>query len=430
MKINTIKNLLFSMRTAITILLVLIVACIAGSMIPQGELEAYYTGYYPGTAGQLILFLHLNDVFHSIWFVVLTILLCLNLLGCNLIRFPALIRQMKTGFTAQKRVNSSNGEFDAKALEKPEQLFQTLGFSHVESGLNSAGRNYRYAVRHKIGIWGAWLTHLGMLVIIIGFALGQMYTVKYVVYGVQGETLPVEGTSYAVTIDDFRVLLREDETVEQYISALTVTDTATGESVTGETSVNHPMTAHHMKLYQNSTGWAAKVTVLKEDIILQQELLCAGEQLTVPDLPDLVLAFNAFYPDYALINGQPATVSTAMNNPGYLYTLYYQGRVMGMNVLTGEDRITVDAYTFIFSDPESYTLIQLKHDPYTWIAFLGAALILMALILAFYLRTEELWAVQQEDGRWSAAGFSRKGGVLFHEKIAETAQELAAQKQA
>lgn len=411
------------MRTAIILLVLLTVACVIGSVLPQGELEAYYTGYYSDTLARLILLLKLDDVFHSIWFVVLTICLCLNLLGCNLVRFPILFRQMKQGYTAEKRLSGWDGEAAAVIHKNPEELFRALHFQKQTVTQTEDGKTCRYGVRNKIGIWGAWLTHLGMLIIIIGFALGQMFTEKYSVYGITGEVLPVEGTDYEVTINDFQTILREDETVEQYVSDLTLTNTKTGASVSGETSVNHPMQALGMKLYQNSTGWAANVLIKRDDQQIQNEILCAGEHLAIADMPDLVLAFNAFYPDYIQMDGKPMTASSKLNNPGYLYTLYFQGQVLGMNVLAGDQPITVDDLSISFTEPQQYTLIQLKRDPFTGIALVGGVLILLALFLSFYMRTEELWAVEEEDGSWKIAGYSRKGGILFQERIKEEAAE-------
>lgn len=421
MQLKKIAKALFSMRTALILLGLLVLACVAGSVIPQQEIDAYYTGYYPERMGMLILLTGLNDVFHSVWFVVLTLFLCLNLLGCNMIHFPRLMKQMSGSFTPQRYFAAWQGEALVKT-EDPEPLFRRLGFHKIQSE-TIEGQEVRYSVRNKLGLWGAWLTHLGLLVIILGFSLGQMYTVKYTVYGVPGQTKQVADTHYALTIDEFRVDLRADETVEQYTSRLTLTDLETRQAVTGQSSVNHPLKAHGMKLYQNSTGWAATVTVFKGEQLLQQELLCAGEHLTIADLPDLVVAFRSFYPDYIRdASGKPATASSALRNPAYLYALYYQEGVLGMNVLQADERITVEDYSIIFSDPQQYTLIQIKSDPFTWLAGIGGILIILALFLAFYLRTEELLAVRLEDGTWALTGRSKKGGILFQERILEAAQ--------
>lgn len=418
---------LFSMKFAILLLLILILACILGSVIPQGELEAYYTGYYPKRTGWLILLTGLDDVFHSWWFVGLTAFLCINLLGCNLLHFPKLIHRWKSGFTPEK-IRTDQAKTSEPELiwqEAPDELFIRMGFTRIQKTTDPDGRAVSYAVKNRIGIWGAWLTHLGMLIIILGFSLGQMFTTKYSVYGIPGQTKQIGDTPYELTIDDFRITMREDDTVDQYTAWLTMTDTRTGESRSGQASVNVPVSLFGMKLYQNSTGWAATVEIWKEEEKLQEEILCAGEHTSFADEPDLVLAFNAFYPDYMKgSNGMPATASSELNHPAYLYTLYYQEGVVGMNVLQDGEKITVDDYSILFHSPQSYTFIQIKHDPFTWLALAGGVVILAALILAFYVRTEELWAVALDDGTWAVSGESKKSGPLFHEKLQNTAKEL------
>ena len=135
---------------------------------------------------------------------------------------------------------------------------------------------------------------------------------------------------------------------------------------------------------------------------------------------------RAFYPDYTEDElGNSMTASSALNNPMYLYALYYQDQVLGMNVIGDQQQITVDEYTYVFHDPKPYTLIQVKRDPFTPLAALGGLLVVIALILAFYVRPEEVWAMKCPDGRWAVAGKSQKGGAMFAEAVAEACDEKA-----
>ena len=386
---------LCSMKCAMILLLILVLACTAGSLIPQGEVMAYYTSAYSERVAGAILLFGLDDVFHCGWFVVLTVFLCLNLLFCNLLHFPGLIKRMKHGFSLEKCLKSWNG-IPSGIVTDGEKIFAELGF-HQVTKTTVDGNEYQYANRNKAGLWGAWLCHLGMLIIIIGFGLGQMMSTEYVVYGVAGQTKPVDTLPYEVTIDHFEIRLREDDTVEQYLADLTVTNTETGEAQSGITSVNHPASMFGMKFYQNSTGWASGVSVWKGEELIQEELLCAGEYITA---------------------------SSALNNPKFLYTLYYKDQVLGMNIIGENEKITVDDYTYVFHDPQSYTLIQIKKDPFTRVAAVGGCLMIAALLLAFYVRPEELWTVKQEDGTWIVAGRSKKGGAIFEEKIQDLCKEL------
>ena len=126
---------------------------------------------------------------------------------------------------------------------------------------------------------------------------------------------------------------------------------------------------------------------------------------------------SAFYPDYYMDESGPASRSSSINNPGYLYRAYYMDQVIGMNVLTGSDVITIDEYTVKFSDPQSYTLIQIRRDPYTMGALAGGLMIIAGLFLSFYMQTARLWAVLQDDGTWMVTGSSAKGGALFDDRL-------------
>ncbi len=465
---------LCSMKCAVILLVILAVACTAGSLIPQGQTAAYYTANYAESLAGAILLFHLDDVFHCWWFVGLTLFLCVNLLACNVLRFPALRKRMKEGFTATKRIAEWDGVPAAVTVEEPEEIFKRLGFRNVTRGVMAVARPAqtedsagsaegaagpesvptRYAVRRRAGVWGAWLCHLGMLVVIAGFGLGQMFQVQYSVYGVPGQTKPIGNTGYELRIDDFRVKLREDDTVEQYETDMTVmragenpaaagasgTETteigitgadetvgtagvtgAAGETgIAGTVSVNHPLTIYGMKFYQNSTGWAANVQIYKGSELLQEGVICAGEYALIEDMEGLAVVLNAFYPDYVRgEDGMPATASPALHNPGYLYTLYYNDRILGMNVLTEDEIITVEDYGIRFTNPQQYTLIQIKRDPFTPVAAAGGLLVMLSLVLAFYLPPEEVWAVQRSDGTWLLAGRSRKAGAYFLEELSK-----------
>ncbi|MDO4323747.1 MAG: cytochrome c biogenesis protein ResB [Lachnospiraceae bacterium] len=491
---------LCSMKFAIILLVVLALACTVGSVIPQGESASWYTANYSQQMAGAVMLFGLDDIFHCWWFIVLTLFLCLNLLCCNILHFPKLIRRMKQGFTPAKSISGWDGKVAAETKRDPEKLFAKMGFRNVLSGRLAVcriagedagaeaaagpGQNVgagvaevdqdagtavawssqtagaeaavrmeqntgageavrsgqtagaeaagprqelevRYAVKNKIGIWGAWLCHFGMLVIIAGFGLGQMLKTEYTVYGVPGQTKPIGDTGYELTIDAFEVKLREDATVDQYTSALTVTDSQTGRKESGEASVNAPLSLFGMKLYQNSTGWAASLDVYKDGEKLQEELLCAGEYAAVKDMEGLAVVLNAFYPDfYEDESGQPMTLSPYLKNPGYLYSIYYHDKIVGMNVLTGNDKITVEDYEFVFHDPQQYTLIQAKRDPFSLLAAAGGVMVLFSLILAFYVHPRELWAVRDGDGIWHIGGKSRKAGTMYLEEIKNAWAEL------
>jgi cytochrome c biogenesis protein len=71
--LKKIWRFLTSMKFAILLLVVLTIACVFGSVIPQGRTLDEYLSAYGTRSGALIVGLCLDDLFHSTWFLVLTV---------------------------------------------------------------------------------------------------------------------------------------------------------------------------------------------------------------------------------------------------------------------------------------------------------------------------------------------------------------------
>ena len=411
---------LSSMGFAITLLVVLAAACVVASFVTQGQSASWYAEVYGEGTAKLITGLGLDDAFHSWWFLTLTAFLCGNLLLCNLTRLKPLIARSKREGDPASALHSP-ADTTAEGIEDPLPVFQRLRLPKPKA-YEIEGRKVLFSGKNRAGLWGPWVCHLGILLLIVGFALGQMLHREYTVYGVPGDTKPIGDTGYYLTIDDFEVQLRDDDTVAQYVADVTVFRAPQGsttipDSKSATVSVNHPARLFGFKVYQNSTGYAARITVNEDGTLLQSAVVCAGEGIEIADAPGLFVYLNAFYPDFYLLPGAgPTTLSGRMNNPAYLYSVTYRDSMVGMNYWQeNEDPITVNDYSITFSEPQSYTLLQVKVDRFQGVALLGGLITLLGLILAFYLLPARAWAVENEDGTWTVYGQSRKGGALFRE---------------
>ncbi len=413
------------MQFAIILLVILAAACTVGSLVTQGQTYEWYAAQYSERTAGLIIALHLDDAFHSWWFLLINAFLCLNLFMCNLIRLPQLIQRVRNAGDPEK-AEAGKADVTIERITDPKPVFETLHMPKPVRHETQDSRIILFAAKNRAGLWGAWVCHLGILLLILGFGLGQMTKEQYAAYGVPGQSREIGDTGMVLTIDDFRVDLREDDTVEQYTADITVRDLGASElrEESASISVNHPARLFGMKFYQNSTGWAATMRVYKEDALLQETVLCAGDYAAVEDMPELVVYLNAFYPDFAMDGKTPMTVSGSLNNPAYLYSVYYQNQIIGMNALLEGEEIKIDDYVVTFSEPQNYTVIQIKKDSFTWLAFVGGIVTMLGLLLAFYLLPSKVWAVQAEDGLWTVKGESRKGGALFRERFLEAAEAL------
>lgn len=398
--LQSVFGFLHSMKCGILLLLLIAAACTAGSLILQDQIPAYYEVNYGPQMARWILTLQLDRIFTCSWFLLLTVFLCLNLALCSVTRFGVTYRE-------SRRYN----------LEDRKQKLLT-------SMKEDAGDVvWDYRCRRRLGLWGPWLCHVGLLLLIAGFALGRQFGLESYIYGVPGETKTLEETGYEITIEDFQIDLREDATVKQYTASLTIREQESGRSVFGTAQVNYPMDAFGMRIYQNSTGWACQVDVYREDVLEETKLLCVGEVLSVESMPDLALVFQKFYPDYAMTDQGAVSISSELKNPCAGFLMYYDGQVIAADTVGIDHAVLAEPYRFVFHDPQPYTLIQVLRDPFQWLAALGGGVILLSLLLCFYWRPEETVTARGKDGRVCGWFHSRQVTRVWEEEAIQGKEE-------
>src|SRR3989339_89295 len=79
--IVSVVELLASVKFAVTLLVLIILFCVSGTIIPQGLDSSHYSQIY-GPAGDILFKLEITDVYHSPWFIGLLFMLWLSLLVC------------------------------------------------------------------------------------------------------------------------------------------------------------------------------------------------------------------------------------------------------------------------------------------------------------------------------------------------------------
>ena len=398
--LKKICKFIASMRFAIILLVVVAIACVVGSLVPQGEQFALYRDSYAERTAAFILAFHLDDVFHSWWFIALVALLCLSVLLCNLTRVRSLILLTKNAADPSRAI-AEMPTATASGVADPEPVFRRLHFYRpVKTAFD--GKDVLFGCRNRLGFWGAWVCHIGIVLIVLGYAFGQMTLFSTEVYGTPGQTKPIENTPYEVTIDDFQIDRSETGFIEQYVSTLTVKNAETGETQRGTSSVNHPAVLGGYKFYQTASGYATRVTIAEDGTAFESADLCVGEELTIDFLPGFSLYLAAYEPDH---NGKPA----------YQILFFYNGQHMdvGKTYFAPGAVIDMSPYAITLSEPIDYTLLRVKKDSFTWLVALGAVLTALGLFFALYVVPETVWAVKGEDGTWTVNGRSKKLAPLF-----------------
>lgn len=409
---------LSSMGFAVALLVLLAAACALSSLVEQGlTREAYEVRYGSGMAS-IIMALQVNDAYHSVWFIALSGFLCLNLLLCSVLRFSSFLRRYRQ--EKDSAAVNTPGNLGKTETEQPEQVFRTMRLTPLRC-TDAQGKEALFASGNRVGVWGAWICHVGVLLLIAGFALGQITMQESVIWGIPGDTRILEGTGIEIVIDDFRTETREDASIAQYVTEITVNDPAAGRPEKATISVNNPADAGGFRLYQNNTGTAVSASVKRDGKETQRKTLLPQQAMA-----ESVLGLED-QPEYAFYFAGIRKMQEEGQEDQTLYVmdLYRNGVFQQSYYYVGEGVATVGGDEITFS-PRTFTLLAARKDSFAPMALLGGIITLLGLALAFLFQPRALWAVRGEDGKWSLRGRCRKGQALMQEQLEAAVRNVAA----
>jgi cytochrome c biogenesis protein len=278
---------LTSMRVALLLLLLLSLAAIPGSLIPQtgadaAKVAAFRSGH--ATLAPVCDRLGLFHVYSSVWFSAIYILLFVSLIGCIVPRAWQFTGQLRSRPPAAPRRLTRLPAYTTWRTEAaPEEvreaalaLLRKRRFrAHVTGDAVAAEKGY---VREL----GNLVFHVALIVLLVAFAWGQLYKAD-------GNKLVVEGDGFANTItqyDDFRSgsLFTTDDltpfsltlkdfratyeltgpnrgTPRTFQARLGYSEGAYGKEKSTTVKVNEPLKIGDAKVYLVSHGYAPVVTV-------------------------------------------------------------------------------------------------------------------------------------------------------------------------
>lgn len=322
------------MKFAIIILIVLMLASIIGSLIPQNQDPEFYQKTYQNF-GNVITFLKFDQVYTSWWYLLIAIFLSLSIFFCIVVKVKPLIKIFK-----EKRFKEGS---------------------------------------YYIGLW---LLHLGLILIILFFVIGNATAYQSRVYNVKNTINKVEDTDLNIEILDFDILLTEDGHVDQYQSKVKFYDDDKNLIDQGEISVNHPMTVNGYQFSQSSYGYYVDAKVYKADEEIGQAALLENEYISADDAK-ITIKLNKFYPDVVEKDGEKVNNSKIIKNPLIEYTAYLGTMPVKTDLAEVGDKVRVGLYQVEFTKPDYYTIIDIRNDRFELLTGLGALVFMLGTFIVF-----------------------------------------------
>ena len=92
-----IYDLFRSLKLTISLLILLAILSIIGTLITQNATRSEYVQRYGTGLYEVLNFFNLFDMYHSWWFSAILLLLVINLITCSLHRLPGILSQISRG---------------------------------------------------------------------------------------------------------------------------------------------------------------------------------------------------------------------------------------------------------------------------------------------------------------------------------------------
>ncbi|NGO67991.1 cytochrome c biogenesis protein ResB [Streptomyces boncukensis] len=356
---------LTSMRVALILLFLLSLASIPGSVIPQTSVDSTKVDNFRQrheTLSPLYDKLQLFDVYTSVWFSAIYILLFISLAGCIVPRSWQFVGQLRARPPrAPRRLDRMPAYTTWRTEAAPEEVLASarglLGRrrfrAHREGDSVASEKGY---LREA----GNLAFHVALIVLLLAFAAGQLFKSE-------GNKLIVQGDGFSNTLtqyDDFRSgsLFTADQldsfgfrlhdfharyaqsgpeqgTARDYRADISYWKGADGKETKTTVKVNEPLQIGDSKVYLVANGFAPVVTVRdgQGDIayrgpvpFLQQDnnqtssgVIKVTDYRDAKGRPDQ-LGFQGFFvPDFRPGSGTMFSQSPELKNPAMMLTAYH-----------------------------------------------------------------------------------------------------------
>jgi cytochrome c biogenesis protein len=243
---NSFLRFFSSVKLAIILIIILTIASIVGTLIPQHRSHEEYLLRY-GELANLLEKIQLTKIYQSFWYLALLFLFALNLIICTLLRLPPKI----------KRIFRPNLHFqpsDITTLRLQQKLQLQAPFDSVRLNIQKVLKSRHYHLIEKkgdsglallarkkmAGLFGADVVHLAILFILIGGLTSGLFSFRADLALHEGEIAPVPQGGFSVRLDSFETEYYPSGQVKDWKSTLTVLE-GEKEIISRTIEVNHPL---------------------------------------------------------------------------------------------------------------------------------------------------------------------------------------------
>lgn len=438
-----------SLKLTIILLLIIAVVSILGTVIPQGiDVSEEIDSDLLETFKSLQLF----DVYHSLWFIILMVLLSLNLIVCSLKKAPAAWKRFSIIPSPDRKKPFENLPSDGMLTlkndkEQVKEAVQKLLLKKYKRfrKKESDEITFMYGEKGAFSHFGIYIIHASVLIIIAGAIVGSLMGFEGIMNIPEGESTntarlvrpnKIKKFDFTVRCDKFSIEYYSNGMPKEYRSNLSfIKDNKVAYQ--GPLLVNHPITFQDIRFYQASYG---KMPGGKAYLHLRR-----GDET-----PNQLIAGQS---DSFYFKEQDATITVRRveNNfmnigPAVLIEVHASDVNFTFWVIKNLQRLkssipglfekfpkfdpgSFKPYHFTLNKIEDtyYTGIQLSYDPGVFIVATGSFIIIIGIFVTFFSSHKKIWVRIEGEGKQvklSVAGTSNKDPVGLEREIGHIVKNI------
>ncbi|HEV3468852.1 MAG TPA: cytochrome c biogenesis protein ResB [Pyrinomonadaceae bacterium] len=432
-------NLLSSVRFGVSLLILLVVACMIGMLIMQQNVDGFDKYYAELTPAQKLLYGKLGffDIYHAWYFNALLLVLSLNIVLASIDRFPSAwtyISRKKFDATArwlrgqEQAAEVAFNEADRDgAVERVRAAMRAVRLKTVVT--EKAGRTFIFGERGAWNRLGAYAVHVALLTIFFGGFLTAQFgrngnmplepgksademserIVEREQFSLATYQLPftVECTDIQQKLIRKEGPITADNTLD-WLTRIRIKDAERGSETEALVHMNKPFDYRGYRFFQASfiaDGKARQATVRVTpaaggpawDVTLPRD-----GAATLPDGTRVEL--KDFAANFRLGAGSETQEGSVYQNPAATLAVTRPGgapaRAFAFTPEMAERapfaRQPVEGYTFLLVDFEKVPrahILSVQKDPGATVVYVGFGLLALTLSAVFFFSHERVWAL-------------------------------------
>ena len=454
---NPIWNFFCSVRLTLILLIILAIASIFGTLLPQKEAAIRFTRELSPELVKLFNYLQLFDIYNSVWFILIIGCLALNLTVCSINRFPATLKLFKLipkpdrskpfeGLPPQRTLHAEGDPQEAadNVMKFLKGLYKNILIKTTDKG------SFLYAEKGRFTLFGVYIIHLSILFILTGAIVRSIFGFNAYVNILEGELVDTvilrnstghnhKDLGFSVYCENFSIDFYDNGMPKEYRSDLNfIVDGNTVQK--GILLVNHPITFKGVTFYQASygstSGDRARLRISNPEVNIHDSTLELelGKPVSLPGNGGYFI-LSDIREDFMRMG--PAVLISIMPEEGeetsfWLFQNHDIIKKQFPEIFEDFPKLNPSAYrpyTFYLEDIETkyYTGLQVNRDPGVPFVYIGFFMIIFGLLITFFTSHRRVWVrITGKPGkmRISVAGKANKNPVGMEKELDRLVSKL------